>query len=301
MRRPDHPIRPTGDGPVPVPGPVYDDRADIRTGRPPARPRTKASTAPRRGREACPEDVSAAQATTPLERYRRDLVATTTTALRCVVCATPIHGAYRAHRFWKLPYHRHHGACGVCGHPTAEVGAGSRCTSCRRSAVDDPTVARARLHGVQVTLERRGMNVRRHPIGFELVDFTGSGRESTLGMTSTTRVPSAGGNHKRISVSIRCGLPDVLFDAVAAHELTHVWFRINDVAPALVLEEGVAELTSYWLLSQIRDRRAAALRYRTALEPDPIYGNGFRMARSAELHHGWPVVATSLLRRGTLP
>jgi len=100
---------------------------------------------------------------------------------------------------------------------------------------------------------------------------------------------------------IKRGLPALEFDAVVAHELTHAWLRIHDASPSSVVEEGVAELTSFWLLGRVGGPRAAALQRRIATNRDHTYGRGFRMAVKAEQRHGWARVAEALLRTGHLP
>lgn len=100
---------------------------------------------------------------------------------------------------------------------------------------------------------------------------------------------------------IKRGLPALQFEAVVAHELTHAWLRIHDVSPPDTVEEGVAELTSFWFLGRVGEPRAAALQHQIATNRDHIYGRGFRMAMKAEQRHGWSRVADSLLRTGHLP
>lgn len=220
-------------------------------------------------------------------------------SVRCVVCEQTIRGTYFMN-YWGLPFHGHHATCTACGYPTAEQGGEALCRGCRPTVVASAEVATVRTRAVRRTLERRGIVIGPHLVRYGLARIVRPGHAS-LGVCQATWHRSAASISCRIEVTIKRGLPALLFDAVVAHELTHVWFRDHDVRPAAVVEEGVAELTAFWVLGRIGGQRAEALQHQIAINRDRTYGGGFRLARQAERRHGWPHVADALLRTAGLP
>ncbi len=219
--------------------------------------------------------------------------------MRCVVCQHMIHGSYYTNH-WKLPFHGYHATCTACGHPTVEHGNQALCRACRPTIVTNAEVATTRARAVRHYLSRRGMVISSRSVRYGLAGVPHPGHAS-LGVTQATWHRSAANSSCRIEVTIKRGLPALLFDAVVAHELTHAWLRVHDVKPARVVEEGVAELTAYWLLGRTGGRFAAALQHQIATNRNRTYGGGFRLARQAERRHGWPLVADALLRTAALP
>jgi hypothetical protein len=98
------------------------------------------------------------------------------------------------------------------------------------------------------------------------------------------------------------GLPAVLLQSVAAHELGHVWLASAgalDLAP--LEEEGFCELLAHrWLRS--RDVREATI-HATHVEHqrDPLYGAGFRRLATLADSVGWAEIVRSLRQVGRLP
>lgn len=224
----------------------------------------------------------------------------TRSGVRCAVCQQAIHGSYYTNS-WNLPFHSYHSTCDACGHPTAELGQHPLCRSCRPSVVNQPTVATARARAVRRCLERRGIVIGSRSVRYGLARVPNPGHNS-LGIARATWSRAASGSSScRIDIVIKRGLPALQFDAVVAHELTHAWLRIRDVSLPDVVEEGVAELTSFWFLGYVGGSRAAAIQHQIATNRDHIYGRGFRMAMKAEQRHGWSRVADALLRTGHLP
>lgn len=221
------------------------------------------------------------------------------TTVRCAVCQQAILGSYFTN-YWKLPFHGHHAMCTSCGYPTAEHGYQALCRVCRPTIVTNAEVATARARAVRRYLSRRGIVIGPHSVRYGLARVPHPGHTS-LGVTQATWHRSAATSSCRIEVVIKRGLPTLLFDAVVAHELTHAWLRSHNVKPTNVVEEGVAELTAYWLLGRIGGHHAAALQHQIATNRDRTYGGGFRLVRQAELQHGWPRIAHALVRTATLP
>lgn len=93
-----------------------------------------------------------------------------------------------------------------------------------------------------------------------------------------------------LTVSIEPGLPEIEFECVAAHELTHVWLRLANLTLPIEIEEGLAEVNSHWYLRQDSREMARAVRQQIAVRDNDIYGDGFRQVYQDELTHGWKAV-----------
>lgn len=99
-------------------------------------------------------------------------------------------------------------------------------------------------------------------------------------------------------VNIEPGLQIVRFQAVAAHELGHVWLAVQDLTELdMTTTEGFCELVAYRYLRLLKDsgNEVAAERHRIATNPDPIYGAGFRHVRSVADRIGFQRVCTEWL------
>ena len=108
------------------------------------------------------------------------------------------------------------------------------------------------------------------------------------------------------SVETRRGIQEIVivgglarehFEGVLAHEFGHVWLfqeRLDAIrgAPA----EGFCELVKHLWLTKLGTPLALALKDRMALNPDPIYGEGFRGMKLAWEQQGLPGVLDRLRR-----
>ena len=84
-------------------------------------------------------------------------------------------------------------------------------------------------------------------------------------------------------------MPRVRFMVAAAHELMHIWQYLNapaDNSPAL--REGSCNLAAYLVLSRHRSKEAEYIEQGMLASPDPIYGEGFRRAKSLAEEKGVP-------------
>jgi hypothetical protein len=218
----------------------------------------------------------------------------------CAVCRQPIRGSYYTNQ-WNLTFHGHHATCDACGHPTGEHGHNPLCVPCRSTVVSTPQAATTRARAVRHLLRARGIHIGDRRVAYGIARVPNPGHNS-LGVTNSTVIRTASGvTTTDIEVVVKRDLPGLLFDAVVAHELTHVWFRVHGVEPAPIVNEGVAELTAYWMLTQAASPHAAAMASQIANNRDRLYGRGFRLAHGAERRHGWSAVAAALLATGQLP
>ena len=176
--------------------------------------------------------------------------------------------------------------CQCCGHlipgnqPTGEF-----CTACRSDIPQDAKALEPLLAGIQAQLRSEGLPWWPQSFPLRLVapdemklsdTQTGAPLAGLIRKVSTS---DENGRPVRSVPEIRLlrGRPCLMQGAVIAHELGHAWaFQkgIYDLSPDL--EEGFCEFCSYLWLSSSKDPRAAYRMERIALNPDPIYGGGFR-------------------------
>lgn len=103
---------------------------------------------------------------------------------------------------------------------------------------------------------------------------------------------------ERCSVYVLDNLPRGRFIETAAHEIAHDWMK--HYAPQVeseVLREGFAEYIAS-LVNQAGGR--PELNRRMELNPDPVYGGGYRAVRDAVRELGLPAVLQNLRSRGDL-
>lgn len=226
---------------------------------------------------------------------------------RCSVCNEPMRGTYSVN-LWGNSYCTRHNdelsKCYSCGRLICArlTGGGVKygdartvCNLCRSTAVDDSAEGKVKgetlVAGVRKSLAERGMGLGGAIIPLRLVERAELIRLSThahasdpSGMACTQlrmRGKQVVGREVE-EILVLHGLPREHFSSVVAHELGHAWLFLNAFPelPPLV-EEGICELcASLWLTQQ----DTSEARYRLALmdgNKDPIYGEGFRAARSA--------------------
>jgi len=194
--------------------------------------------------------------------------------------------------------------CFACGRPERGVALPDGrfvCRHCKNIGVRDTRVARQLFNHVRATLKKLGYATC-NAINFHLVDRAAmkrvSGRqynEREMGLycsvTQISTVALIGTNMNKVSTSPRqCSiyiydyLSTERFMETAAHELGHDWYRhqIGNIvfSPAC---EGIAE----YIASRFNE--AMGWRHnnkRMQNNPDPVYGDGYRMIREIARRSG---------------
>jgi hypothetical protein len=113
---------------------------------------------------------------------------------------------------------------------------------------------------------------------------------------------SGRGRAKVSSIRVVAGLPPTYFGQAVAHEIGHAWlaqYGHRPVPPAV--EEGLSELFAYAWLKRERSSLAERLRAQMRGNPDPVYGQGFRLVHASVAQHGIARVLASLVTIGALP
>jgi hypothetical protein len=238
---------------------------------------------------------------------------------RCVICDEPLSGKFFADG-WGNPYHDRHGrevVCPFCNRVMSEATTGGSfistangmriCRLCAQRAVSRRESAGEILERVRARLEGI-FPVPEGSFNWRLVDrprlmalLPGrviAGNE--LGITIGDRIRRRGIWVRRIEVSFLSGIPDWLFEGVAAHELAHVWQQLYDLDRLTPEQaEGTAEFAAYLALqdggTEEGRMKIAAMRE----SDDPVYGVGFRKAlRLAERGGAGAVRVREVLERG---
>lgn len=234
--------------------------------------------------------------------------------VRCTVCGVAVNGAALLALRGDLSCagHDESVACAFCEHRARhrpvtwrDVGGGLlRCELCAHDAVELQHQVAPVLGRVRESLARRGLTLR-EPAKVRLVPphtllRLGHGRGHALG--ATTIGYQRDGPGKVTDVRIAAGLPFDLFYGVAAHEFGHAWLalRRRERLPAEIAE-GFSESLAYGVLRDLGSPLADRIRERMMINPDPVYGVGFRMVRDEILRFGLSAVVDSLVRVGELP
>lgn len=176
----------------------------------------------------------------------------------------------------------------------------SVCQRCRRTAIDTAAQGQPVLSMMRRWLAGIGMDIGIAGAPLRLVDQKELVR---LSNKSYSKLPSGMARHSTKTrngqvvertveaILILHGLPQEHFAAIAAHELCHTYLFVAefpDLDP--MIEEGLCELSSYlWLKQQGTPEAAFRLKLMNEND-DPIYGGGFRVARSAYERFGLTAV-----------
>lgn len=208
------------------------------------------------------------------------------------------------------------GLCAYCDRLThARIGGGGLkygdgrviCRPCRQSAIDEPRallqVVRAvqgelATWGVRLPMEPRVEALDRTTLVRRLTKTPHAGMAHILGVAVNRGRPGPG---HEASVHLLTGLPKVVLEAAAAHELFHVWCFATGQAHSFATEEGACNLMSDRILAARPGPLAAYRRQLMQVDPHPAYGAGFRRVARFEQKQGLPALLERLRRHPDLP
>jgi hypothetical protein len=179
-----------------------------------------------------------------------------------------------------------------------------RCPTCAVGAVDTQQEARTRIPAIRKEMAAVGIElairVRVELRDADSINVAGSGSSMRLGLTHTRLWSDR--TAEVLGIEIARGLPATQFGQAVAHEIGHAWlFQKGAVNLEQTLEEGVCELFAGAWLKRCPTAIAPALRDAMLTNPDPVYGEGYRMVRNAVIKHGIATVLDTVCRRGSLP
>lgn len=233
---------------------------------------------------------------------------------RCTACARVPRGAFWVSLRGEVTCTGHGavGHCTLCGRARTDHeqqawrtlnGEILRCPTCRVGAVENATQLRAHLPRVRADLRRLGVTlperVRVHLSANVQLEANHAG--SVLGVTHLA-IDTRPRHADVVGIRIVGGLPPIVFGHTLAHEATHGWLAQMHARPdEHAIEEGVCVAVEHAWLGLEGSRFATALRLQMRTNRDPIYGDGFRVARQSVRTHGLPAVLGSLRATGRLP
>lgn len=119
-----------------------------------------------------------------------------------------------------------------------------------------------------------------------------SGNVSTVGLAYTQSWDDGTLIHKILVVE---NLPRLDFTQVLAHEILHTWVKQNNVKLDEITEEGLCNYASYLILIEVENDYAKQLITDMMLNPDPVYGGGFRCVKKEVEENGLKSYLSQLL------
>lgn len=183
------------------------------------------------------------------------------------------------------------------------------CRACRVTAVNSIDQARTLLRAAQTWLRQEGLpfSTADIPLALRTRDELlarggGRGGGEPLGLTSVwwMGVPGLRVWARVEEIAIRRGLPRMLFEVTAVHELGHAWLADRRVRHLSQLEEeGFCQLLEHRWLRRLPAEEAR--RWQQAIEQsrDPVYGAGFRLMRLREQSFGFSQLLSRVVRHAS--
>jgi hypothetical protein len=222
-------------------------------------------------------------------------------ALRCAVCGGIVQGQYLLD-YWGNAYHPRHKndviQCDFCqrfivgslteGMKRLRDGR-ALCSICAPGSVTNVRDARAILVDAADKLRSVGIDVDCDRVelalvgGDELARIAGNRSNDTKGFTDYWVSKSLFGkvNGETVKVYLLYGMPRVQMASTAAHELMHVWqFRKGRLDQDAAISEGSCNLASYLVLRKLGGQEAEFVIDGMIRDPDPVYGDGFRLVKA---------------------
>jgi len=220
-------------------------------------------------------------------------------ALKCAICKRPIEGNYITD-FWGNSYCRKHQdelhQCDYCGRLISKrtTGGGRTypdgrhiCGYCLQDVIKDRRTAERVMKDVIMYLGLKGITVENKGISLslvdkpELADITGDRNGNHTGFVKYEGQSLLGKITKaKYDIYILDGMPRIDFIESVAHELMHVWQYsrgLLDQSPAW--SEGSCNYASALVLGYFHGKRSDYNLQNLELNPDPIYGEGYRRVK----------------------
>jgi hypothetical protein len=188
--------------------------------------------------------------------------------------------------------------CYHCGAPHRRPG--RFCHECSKTAINTQDQLRVALPPIRAQLIQMGIWLN-PPVHVQLVD------EAWMKAMNPHESGMVGGltqfhGQQVREVYIVAGMPALEFGSTVVHEVMHAWLAQNGVPQDDArIAEGLCQVVSYRWLRDQPGPLAAFVREKIERDPDPIYGDGFRMVRESVRRHGMNQVIAAIKSTGRLP
>jgi len=225
---------------------------------------------------------------------------------KCDICGEALIGKYYTD-YWGNSYHVRHSAemheCHSCGRLICEElteGGYSLddgryiCSLCNESAVTDEYSIESSLHYVRGLLSYQGIDGLPDEIPISLVDkqtLRNISKSYSDAMQGFTDHSAQSRNGEIISQSnhiyILSDLPLIMFRAVLAHELMHIYLFEHGLDPPSHIREGFCNLGSEHVYQNDNSKYSKFRLANMAANNDPDYGVGYRKMSKLLYERGW--------------
>lgn len=243
--------------------------------------------------------------------------------LRCDLCGEIINKNY-IKDYWGNNYHASHenieAKCEYCGRfISGKISLGGSkyndgrviCGICESTSVKSLTKAESVLNRVKNSLQSFGVSINLYRLGLKLVNknelrsiVTKNGSYTDpRGFAKYSYWKTGNEITKReFTIFILNGMPEKDFEAVAAHELMHIWQYINSpekLEPQLA--EGSAEYVAYSHMSRQYDEYSKYIVHQIETNRDNTYGEGFRRIKNLVDQKGFDFLLDHLSKSTKFP
>jgi hypothetical protein len=225
-------------------------------------------------------------------------------APRCAYCGKPLVNEYLVDHWGTMFCKEHQGkypACSYCGRlvpPQQQEQSirnveGVRCPTCRASAIETIDQARPIFSRLIQWVNNQGLMYNHLHLSLELVDRQKlakliTGRAGTAGThsqgvtLSTTQTLDGKVVRTEVNnIAILEGMPAISFQGVTIHELGHVWLIVQEIKNLQPwAEEGFCELLTHRYYTQLNSEASRYHAKGIEMNPDSVYGEGFRRVRA---------------------
>jgi hypothetical protein len=177
-----------------------------------------------------------------------------------------------------------------------------RCRRCSTGAIDVQADVGTMVHLVRSQLHSYGIQLPNR-VRVELVSVARLASEASHGVHGLTVTNhDLMGRGTVLAIRVAKSMPATLFGQVLAHEMGHGWLAGCPAAGRTgVVEEGICELVASWWLVGRGGPFARHLLASMAANPDPVYGEGFRLASRRTAGLTPTQIVEHVTRTGSLP
>ncbi|MCF8414000.1 MAG: protein DA1 [Melioribacteraceae bacterium] len=226
-------------------------------------------------------------------------------AERCWICNNPLSGGFLSDIYGNKFHSIHENELERCNNCNRLISENSTeggvqyndgrsiCNICYNNAVNGQKAVEAALSMVISDLEQKGIKINSDNISIRASDrkilqsAAGLSYSSKMQGFCDTQTKVETLNGKEVSRNVKhtiyalTGVPERYIQTTIAHELMHVWLHENTTDKQNeILREGSCNFASYLFLKDKSDNLSKEILLGLENDPDPAYGNGFRLVKN---------------------